>query len=131
MKNLVTQAWQNLYKLLVSCLLEFSQVFVTHFSYGNTYSLHYTSNSIAGGGAWWLSGRASDSRARGCGFETYLLRVVSLSKTLYSPKVLVIPRKRWLRPDMTEKLLTDISLNTNNSIAQSLEKAEHDKLHGL
>ena len=39
------------------------------------------------------------------GFETYLLRVVSLSKTLYSPKVLVIPRKRWLCPDMTEKLL--------------------------
>ena len=33
-------------------------------------------------------------------------RVVSLSKTLYSPKVLVIPRKQCLRPDMTEKLLT-------------------------
>ena len=35
------------------------------------------------------------------GFETYLHRV--MSKTLYSPKVLVIPRKRWLRPDMTEQ----------------------------
>ena len=34
-------------------------------------------------------------------------RVVSLSKT-YSPlpKVLVIPRKRWLRANMTEKLFT-------------------------
>ena len=41
------------------------------------------------GGAWWLSGRVSDSGARGPGFETYLRRVVSLSKTLYSPKVLV------------------------------------------
>ena len=41
------------------------------------------------GGARWLSGRVSDSRARGRGFETYRRRVVSLSKTLYSPKVLV------------------------------------------
>ena len=43
-------------------------------------------------GAWgvrWLSGRVSDSGARGPGFETYRCRVVSLSKTLYSPKVLV------------------------------------------
>ena len=41
------------------------------------------------------------------GFDTYLRRVVSLSKNTFTPrKVLVIPRKRWLRPDMTEKLLT-------------------------
>ena len=39
------------------------------------------------------------------GFETYLRRVVSLSKTLYSPNVLVIPRKQWLCSDMIEKLL--------------------------
>ena len=41
------------------------------------------------GGARWLSGGVSDSGARGPGFETYRRRVVSLSKTLYSPKVLV------------------------------------------
>ena len=41
------------------------------------------------GGARWLSGRVSDSGARGRGFETYRRHVVSLSKTLYSPKVLV------------------------------------------
>ena len=41
------------------------------------------------GGAQWLSGRVSDSGARGLGFETYRRRGVSLSKTLYSPKVLV------------------------------------------
>ena len=41
------------------------------------------------GVARWLSGRVSDSGARGPGFETYRRRVVSLSKTLYSPKVLV------------------------------------------
>ena len=40
-------------------------------------------------GARWLSGRVSDSGTRGRGFETYRRRVVSLSKTLYSPKVLV------------------------------------------
>ena len=40
-------------------------------------------------GARWLSGSVSDSGARGRGFETYRRRVVSLSKTLYSPKVLV------------------------------------------
>ena len=31
-----------------------------------------------------------DSGARGRGFETYRHRVVSLNKTVYSPKVLVI-----------------------------------------
>ena len=41
------------------------------------------------GGARWLSGRVSDSGERGRGFDTYRRRVVSLSKTLYSPKVLV------------------------------------------
>ena len=45
--------------------------------------------SPIGWGARWLSGRVSDSGARGPGFETYRRRVVSLSKTLYSPKVLV------------------------------------------
>ena len=59
----------------------------------------------------------SDSRARGRGFDTYLRRVcvleqrhiyVSLSKDTFTlRKVLVIPRKRWLRPDRTEKLLIE------------------------
>ena len=44
-------------------------------------------------GARWLSGRVSDSGARGRGFETYRRHVVSLSKTLYSPKVLVITQE--------------------------------------
>ena len=69
------------------------------------------------GGARWLSGRVSDSGARGRGFETYRRRVVSLSKTLYSPKVLVnYPGSggSFPLPDMTEKLLTGtLSLNTN------------------
>ena len=56
-------------------------------------------------GVRWLSRRASGSGARGQRFKIYLRLVVSLSKTLYTPKVLVIPRKGWLRPDITEKLL--------------------------
>ena len=38
------------------------------------------------GGARWLSGRASDFGARGGGLKIYLRWVVSLRKTLYSPK---------------------------------------------
>ena len=58
-------------------------------------------------GARLLSGRVTDSGARGQGFDTCLRRVVSLSKNKLTPrKVLVIPRKRWLCPDMTGKLLT-------------------------
>ena len=53
-----------------------------------TRMINYWSRLI-NGGARWLSGRVSDSGARGPGFETYRRRVVSLSKTLYSPKVLV------------------------------------------
>ena len=50
----------------------------------------------------------SDSGSRGRGFEPHSgRRVVSLSKAYLPPKkVLVIPRKRWLRPNMTEKLVT-------------------------
>ena len=65
-------------------------------------------------GARGLFGRASDSRARGLGFESHLCRVVSLSKTLYSPKVLLIPRKLLLRPDMTDKLLTETLSHNRN-----------------
>ena len=74
--------------------------------------------------ARWLSGRASDSGVRGRGFETNLRHIVSLSKTLYSPKVLVIPRKRWLCPDVTKKLLTGtLNLNTKKQTNKTLLEA--------
>ena len=58
---------------------------------------------------------------REVGFETYLRRVVSLSKTLFFPKALVISRNRWLHSDITEKLLTGmLSLNTNRQNITSL-----------
>ena len=50
---------------------------------------HTRTNIRTHRGARWLSGRVPDSGARGPGFETYRRRVMSLSKTLYSPKVLV------------------------------------------
>ena len=58
-------------------------------SLSTAYWLNYTLYTCDKRGARWLSGRVSDSGARGPGFETYRRRVVSLSKTLYSPKVLV------------------------------------------
>ena len=63
-------------------------------------------------GLQYLSCGVMGSRARGWGIETYLHHVVSLRKTLYSPKVLVISRKQWFY--MTEKLLTGtLSLDIN------------------
>ena len=63
------------------------------------------------------SSRVSDSESRCPWFDPHWRHhVVSLSKTHLLPKVLVKPRKRWLCPNMTEKLLTGtLSLNTKNS----------------
>ena len=54
--------------------------------------------------ARWPSGRALDSGARGWGLRSSLRSpcCVLEQDTFTSQKVLVIPRKRWLRPDMTE-----------------------------
>ena len=55
-------------------------------------------------GAQWLSGRVSDSRPKGCGFEPHRRHcVVSLSKNINASLVLVQPRKT--RPFITERLL--------------------------
>ena len=59
---------------------------ITRFIFGHWVVIY---NAIITRGARWLSGRVWDSGARGRGFETYHRHVVSLSKTLYSPKVLV------------------------------------------
>ena len=59
--------------------------------------------------------RASDS---GSGDPGSILGRVGvlfpLARNIYSPKVLVIPRNRWLRLNMTEKLLTG-PLNHNQN----------------
>ena len=67
-----------------------------------------------------ISPRSSGSRGRG--FEPHSGRsVVSLSKTYLPPKkVLVIPRKRWLHPNMAEKLFTGmLSIKPNQKPKQA------------
>ena len=63
----------------------------------------------------------SDSASIGLGFEPHSgRRVVSLSKTCPPQKVLVIPRKRWLRPNITEKLFTGtLSIKPNQTFIDS------------
>ena len=53
--------------------------------------------------------------SRDPGFDPHTVRqVVSLSKTQQLPRVLVIPRKLFFYPDLTDKLLTGTSnLNSN------------------
>ena len=69
-------------------------------------------------GVLWPGGRASDSKSIGPGFDLQSgLGVVSLIKTQltpHSPEYWLIPKKQWLRPDMTEKLLNGmLNLSTN------------------
>ena len=54
-------------------------------------------------------------RSERSGLDTNLCRVVSLNKDTFTPrKVLVIPRKQWRRPDMSEIWLTGtLSVSTN------------------
>ena len=77
----------------------------------------------------WPSDRVSDSGARGRRFDPHSgCRVVSLSKIHLPPKkVLVISRKRWLRPDMTEKLLMGrkASTQTNKQNSPKSSSAIH------
>ena len=57
--------------------------------------------------------RASDSGSGDPGSILGRVAVLfSLARDIYSPKVLVIPRNRWLRLNMTEKLFTG-TLNHN------------------
>ena len=81
----------NLWPIIARHFPDYMYVFLVdsapvHGSHVAREYMEYTCNSR---GARWLSGRVSDSGARGPGFETYRRRVVSLSETLYSPKVLV------------------------------------------
>ena len=74
---------------IIAAISGFSIIIYKIVSTANNRMLELMSDTISFRGARWLSGRVPDSGARGRGFETYRRRVVSLSKTLYSPKVLV------------------------------------------
>ena len=59
-----------------------------------------------GGGAG-LVVRASDSEARvRVSLLTRVIMLCPLARQIYSPKVLVIPRKRWPRPNISQKSRT-------------------------
>ena len=76
------------------------------------------------GGRTGLVVRASDS---GSGDPGSILGRVGVlfpwARDIYSPKVLVIPRNRWLRLNMTEKLFTG-TLNQN----QKKKKKNHENM---
>ena len=56
--------------------------------------------------AWWLMPRTPDPEAGGSS-PTRVKQCCVLEQGTFTPqKVLIIPRKRWLRPNMTEKLFT-------------------------
>ena len=110
-----TEQWKHIPQRTIQWLLYIIRSTLLKFCDSHGAYIHYRLGEHVG------SVVVSDSGARGRGFETHLWRVVSLSKTLYSQKVLVIPRQQWLCPDMTEKLLTGtLSLNTNKQIITDL-----------
>ena len=69
--------------------------------------------------AWWLMPRTPDLKVGGSSPTRVKLCCV-LEQGKFTPqKVLVIPRKRWLRPNMTEKLFTG-ALRINQPTNQNL-----------
>ena len=71
------------------------------------------------------SGRAADSRARGRGSILTQVAVFVLEQnTLSSKKVLVIPRKRWLCPDMTKNVYWDVNQNRNKTKHKTLDNGK-------
>ena len=79
--------YQDIMPRTLTCQTKTDHVKLKQMTSLNGLALFYFARDVRG--ARWLSGRVSDSGARGRGFETYRRRVVSLSKTLYSLKVLV------------------------------------------
>ena len=55
--------------------------------------------------------RRTPEREVGGSILTQVAVLCSCARYIYLPKVLVIPRKRWLRPDLTEKLFTGMFKN--------------------
>ena len=82
-----------------------------------TYSLHLAAmGSVL---AWWLMPQTPDPEVGGTSPTRVKPCCVPEQGTFTPKKVLVIPRKRWLRPNMTEKLFTGM-LRINHSTNQHL-----------
>ena len=74
--------------------------------------------------AWWLMPRTPDPEVGGSSPTRVKLCCVLVQGIFTPQKVLVILRKRWLRPNMTEKLFTG-TLRINQSINQSKARFGH------
>ena len=65
----------------------------------------YTILTRGGALVWWLGHRIPE-REVGGSILTQVTVLCPWARHIYLPKVLVIPRKQWLCPNMTEKLFT-------------------------
>ena len=84
--------------------------------------LHVNHSSSEGSAvAWWLMPRTPDPEVGG----SSPTRVKPCCVLEHFPKVLVIPRKQWLRPNMTEKLFTGTL-----RIHHQINSPSGSKLHG-
>ena len=78
-------------------------------------SSDYVSNKFTRSdeGAWWLTPQTQDPEFWGSS-PTHVAVLCPCARHIYPQKVLVIPRKLWLSPNMTEKLFTGtLSIKTN------------------
>ena len=75
--------------------------------------------------AWWLMPRTPDPEVGGSSLTEVKPCCVLEKGTFTPPKVLVIPRKRWLRPNMTEKLFTGtLRINQPTNLLEYWNKAQ-------
>ena len=73
-----------------------------------------TASTVGSAMAWWLMSRTPDPEVGGSR-PTRVKPCCVLEQGTFTPqKVLVIPRKRWLRPNMTEQLFTGTLLESIN-----------------
>ena len=82
--------------------------------------------------AWWLMPLTPDPEVGGSSPTRVKPCCVLEQGTSTPQKVLVIPRKRWLRPNMTEKLFTGtlrINQSTKSSTGDALNSSTVDALN--
>ena len=119
-----------LYTQSLHIIVEFKGVFITrtclHDEWCTNISVLHVLKERGG-----LVVNASDSGSRGRGVEPHSAQTMLYpwARHIYSPKVLVIPRKRWLRPNMTEKnVYRDVKIQSTNqpSTCSTFTIAKHD-----
>ena len=86
--------------------------------------IHSTIPNQGSAVAWWLMPRTPDPEVGGSS-PTRVKPCCVLKQGIFTPqKVLVIPRKQWLRPNMTEKLFTG-TLRINQPTNQQFQASSY------